>query len=195
MRDPDRPRRKKVRRSSSAGDGGVPMWAQVGAGVIMILGLLGALVRFAERRNRPDPAPNAAVAPAQPLAPVPPPVPNNPVPAPKRPVNSEPPPPARELPAKIVRVYQAPSLEPSKPFDLVVEYEFVGSDPVVQADVVEFCSPVSNGGQIVNDAVRTGTLRFSPQQPGQLDGEIRFWIDRRESDSRLRISNIYTFRR
>ena len=69
MRDhePSRPRRKRARAARSRGDGNpVPMWARVGAFALAIIGLIGVIVKFVERRDKPNPAPSAAVTPAQP---------------------------------------------------------------------------------------------------------------------------------
>ncbi len=192
MRDPDRPRRKKARRSRDSSDG-VPMWAKVGAGVIAVLGLIGTIVRFAERRNKPDPAPNAAVAPVQPVAPVP--APKEPPPAPKRrPVNSEPPAAAQQLVVAITRIYEAPSEVPGQPFDLVIEYEFPAAP--TQDHVLNFTNATTDGGLRLTATGAKGALRWTPDRAGQFDGETRFWIEKWGLEQpRRRLSNIYTHRR
>jgi hypothetical protein len=192
MRDSDRPRRKKARSSRGDSDG-VPMWAKVGAGVIAILGLIGTIVRFAERRAKPDAVPNAAVAPVEPVAPVP--APKEQPPAPKRrPANSEPPAAARERVATITRIYEAPSEVPGQPFDLVIEYQFAAAP--AHDHVMNFTNATTDGGLRISAAGAKGVLRWTPDRAGQFDGETRFWIERWGLEQpRRRLSNVYTYRR
>jgi len=134
-RESSRPRRRKQRPEPSDGHP-VRLWIRIAAGGIAIAGLIGAILKFIDREKKPEPVPQAATAsvtpgPAftQPQATAPkssPAASTPPTPA-VRNTSRQPPPAAKELVATIVRVREVTSQVQSKPFDLVVEYDYGNS--------------------------------------------------------------------
>jgi hypothetical protein len=210
MRDSDRPRsrRKKTRGSTSRwfqrDERGVPLWAKVGAGAIMLMAVIGLILKGVDRLNKPKSAPNAAVTPAPQTPPLEQPPSTNP---PKEPPRTDDPPPKRvrvpipippadEIIARIVNIREAESLLGRPPPDLLVEYDYGSAQPKPHKDVVCFMSGISRTGGMIEATASKGSYRFTARETeSTLAGETQFWIERQEDGKFRRITEIYILRR
>ncbi len=206
-RESSRPHRRKSRPESSNGNP-TRLWIRIAAGGIAIVGLIGAILKFVDREKKPEPVSptaSAPVAPSPASTPGSPPAPttsrkNSPVasdpPTPVRNTSRQVPPAAKELIATIVQVREVTSQIQSKPFDLVVEYDYGGSVSKPYVDAVVFTTSTTGAGAPIDDTASKGSFRFTPDPVAQFDGESRFWIERQEvGKPRQRISNVYTLKR